>query len=59
MKGIYGLMQVKLMITILTLCTDGKFTVETNFDFESHEAGCPDAAIKLPALTNVFCFTRT
>lgn len=47
------------MITILTLRTDGKFIAETNFDFESHEAGCPDVDIKLPVLTNVFCFTRT
>lgn len=59
MQDIYGLMKARLMITVLTICTDGKFIVETNFDIENHEAGWPDAAIKLLVLTKVFYFTRT
>ena len=59
MKGIDGLMKVKLVITVLTLCTDGEFILEPNLGFESHEARYSDVAIKLPVLTNVFCFTRT
>lgn len=58
MKGIYGFLKAKLVITTSHCAQTVNSLLETNFDFESHEAGCSDAAIKLPVLTNVFCFTR-